>query len=290
MNVADHDRLLEPGIGRAVRRTRLRAGLTQVQLARAISRSGKFLSEVETGKARITRRDLERLADAMGVSSEKVLGGEEETATAHLNLPRRIRDIQPGGLTILSLTQLLTHLDRSGWLRSANLWMIGGQPFPEENDITLVEQIAALVSSKNVSLRYVFPADRMSSQRIDMSCDRSVQGTVEALPSSLRQALQWSNAMRACATEEGDRVIGYALESELPELARSHTLLWVETDDVSWSEVMPLLYCRAETRTFENPNENTAFWYHVPRVAGSNLLLELAQMLRAVGTQEVSST
>jgi hypothetical protein len=220
----------------------------------------------------------------MGVSSDKILQGEDEAPMNAASLPRRIRDIQPGGLTIMSLTQLITHLDRSGWLRSANLWMIGSQPFAEENDIALVEQVAALVNSKGVSLRYVFPADRM-----ELGIENLAQGTQEALPSSLRHALRWSSAMRLCLGPESDRVIGYALDTGLPQMAMTHTLLWVETDDVSWSEVMPLLYCRAETRTFENPNENTAFWYHVPRVMGSNLLLELAQKLRRLGKREPST-
>ena len=101
------DALLDGGLGSSIRLNRLRAGLTQVQLARAISRSGKFMSEVETGKTRITRRDLERLADALGVRYETILGHGETGVADVLDLPRRIRDVQPAGMTILSLVQLL---------------------------------------------------------------------------------------------------------------------------------------------------------------------------------------
>ncbi len=41
-------------IGKAIRTNRLRAGMTQSQLAAVISRTGKFLSEVETGRTRIS--------------------------------------------------------------------------------------------------------------------------------------------------------------------------------------------------------------------------------------------
>lgn len=271
------DSLLDVGLGSSIRLNRLRAGLTQVQLARAISRSGKFMSEVETGKARITRRDLERLADALGIRCETILGHGETDVPDVLDLPRRIRDVQPAGMTILSLVQLLSYLDRSGWLRSARLWMISTEPFPEENDLALVEQLASLVATKDISLRYVYDAGRLTDRertRLD-----EVQGTLEALPEALLGALRWSSAMRGRIDPASDRVIGFAMTPPFPVLSQSHSLLWVETEDVSWSEVMPLLYCRGVTRTFENPNESKAFWYQLPRDVGSQLLLELAHRL-----------
>ncbi len=270
--------LLEPGVGWAIRRNRLRAGLTQVQLAKTISRSGKFLSEVENGKARITHRDLERLADAMGISCEKVVEDPAESEGMAWQMPRRIREVQPTGMTILTFTQMLNHLDRSGWLRNAKLWMIGADTFPEENDLALVEQIASLVAAKDVSLRYVYDASRLSArERADIE---GRQGTFDALPSELLAALRWSSAMKAL-DPGSDRVVGYAATWDLPPVCRCHTVLWVETEDVSWSDVMPLLYARSVTRTFENPNETVAFWHHLPRESGSKVLLELARNLKA---------
>ncbi|MEE9294155.1 MAG: helix-turn-helix transcriptional regulator [Phycisphaerae bacterium] len=272
---------VEPGVGRSIKLNRIRAGLTQVQLARAISRSGKFLSEVENGKARITQRDLERLADAIGISSDKMserlsFDGGDLTE----QLPRRVRDVSPAGMTIMSFTQLVSHLDRAGWLRNANVWMIGAGTFPEEHDLALVEQIASLVATKEIGLRYVFGADRLEDvERAQLS---QLQGTFDVLPSSLRRALRWSAAMRAHISSSSDRLVGYAATWSFPAICRGHTLLWVETEDVSWSDVMPLLYCRSLTRTFENPNETVAFWHHLPREIGSRILLELAQKLKTV--------
>lgn len=278
--------LLEAAVGRSIKINRIRAGLTQVQLARAISRSGKFLSEVESGKARITQRDLERLADAIGVSSERMSDlGMTEGGDLDGQLPRRVRDVSPAGMTIMSFTQLASHLDRAGWLRNANVWMISAAAFPEEHDVALVEQIASLVATKDIGLRYLFDAERLDEKsREDLG---QLQGTFDVLPASLRSALRWSTAMRSHITSgsEGlasDRLVGYAATWALPAICQSNTLLWVETEDVSWSDVMPLLYCRSTTRTFENPNETVAFWYHLPREVGSRILLELAQKLQSI--------
>lgn len=277
----NEENYLQSSIGSSIRQHRLRVGMTQVQLARAISRSGKFLSEVETGKVRICHRDLEKLADAMGVASERMLetdaGDGDKTGWG---TPRRIRDVQPTGMAILSFSQLVSYLERSGWLRGANLWMISAEPFPEESDLALVEQVASVVASKNVSLRYVFGVDRLNDQEREQLS--RTQGSVDALPASLLRALRWSSVMRSGATTLVDRVAGYAVSTPLPPLCRCHTLLWVETEDVSWSDVMPLLYCRAVTRMFEKPNESTPFWHHLPRDEGSNLLLGLAHQLRAL--------
>ncbi len=266
-------------IGVAIRRNRLNAGLTQVQLAKVIARSGKYLSEVETGKARITRRDLERLADAMGITADKILQEQGSLSDAEdWGLPRRIRDVQPVGLTIQTLTQLFNHLDRSGWLRRAKLWCISNEEFPEENDLALVEHLASLVDSKDVSLRYVYPANRLAPLVREQLGD--VQGSTDALPDELIRALGWSNTLKPHLQQASDRVVGFAVTRPLPSLAQAHTLLWIETDDVSWSDVMPLLYCRAETRTFENPAEASTFWYHLPKTQGWNLLLELKELLK----------
>lgn len=271
--------LSQARLGNAIRRNRLNAGLTQVQLAKIIARSGKYLSEVETGKARITRRDLERLADAMGITVDKMVQEEAAgTESSDWGLPRRIRDVQPVGLAIQTLPQLFNHIDRSGWLRRAKLWCISDQEFPEENDLSLVEHLASLVDGKDVGLRYVFPADRLTTQ--DHAQLENIQGTTDALPEELVRALCWSNTFKPHFESPSDRVIGYAVSKPLPMLSKAHALLWVETEDVSWSDVMPLLYCRAETRTFENPLEASVFWYHLPKTQGWNLLLELKEALK----------
>ena len=275
-------------MGSAIRLNRMRAGLTQVQLGRAVSRSGKFISEVENGKARVCDGDLERLAETMGVTPEALREGEMPVPTMGDGLgQRRIRELHPTGLTILGFGQLLNHVDRSGWLRNAKLWMISGEPFPEEGDLALVEQLASTVTSKNVSLRYMFGVDRVGPIDAARLCEG--QGSFEVLPGPLSAALRWSQAMRAVLREAPDRVSGFALSGALPDLCRSHVVLWIETEDVSWSDVMPLLYCRGVTRTFEKPNESTAFWYQLPREEGSRLLLDLAQRLKVLAANGRSS-
>lgn len=272
---------LHTSIGTSIRLNRLRSGMTQVQLARVISRSGKFLSEVESGKARITQRDLERLAGAMGISSEALAAGEgADGSDGAWDVPRRVRDVLPTGMAIMSFGQLVNYLDRAGWLRGSKLWMIGSQPFPEEMDVALVEQIASLVITRDVSLRYVFELERLSP--LDQGASASAGGTLEALPTSLLRALRWSGVLQPYLDPSADRIIGYGVSTPLPLLCRCHSLLWVETEDVSWSDVMPLLYCRDVTRTFEKPNESTPFWYHLPRDVGSAILLEMANQLKAM--------
>jgi len=272
-------------LGGAIRLNRMRVGLTQVQLGRAISRSGKFISEVENGKARIAERDFERLAETLGLTPgalrEGVTGqGESDDFGTGFGIGRRIRDVQPTGLTIQTFGHLLNHLDRAGWLRGANLWMIGHEPFPEEGDLALVELLASVIGSKEARLRYVFGAGRLGAEGRGQLSD--TQGSFDVLPDPLAAALRWSSPMRKILLESPPRVIGYAVEQPLPELCRCHTMLWIETQDVSWSDVMPLAYCRAVTRTFEKPNESTAFWYHLPRDEASRLLLGLAEQLKGV--------
>lgn len=276
---------MHPKVGSAIRLNRLRSGMTQIQLARAISRSGKFLSEVESGKARICFRDFKRVADVMGISCETLMATASDTVDASAqDAPRRIRDIQPMGLTILTFTQLINHLDRSGWLRGSRMWITSAEPFPEEHDVALVEQLAALIEHKQVSLRYVVEAARLAMETMDSSREAAeVQGTSDAIPTSLRDALHWSQTLRGHLDSGSERVTGYAVTTPLPPLCQSHTVLWVETEDVSWAEVMPLIFCRSMTRTFEKPNESTAFWHHLPREEGSRLLLTLAHQLRPLG-------
>jgi len=269
--------ILDSNVGAAVRSARVRVGMTQIQLARVIARSGKFLSEVETGKAKINRHDLEKLAQAMGVSCDALLEGATNN-DPDLSVTRRIRDVQPTGLTVMNFAQLVTHLDRTGWLRGAAVWLISAEPFPEERDVALIEQLAAVIQTKKARLRYVFPAERLAASLRDQLDE--IMGTAQALPPSLATALRWSPTMGDILRQDDQAVVGHPIAQPLPPLCEAHTLLWLETADVSWSEVMPLLYCRCVTRTFEKPNESSAFWYHLPREDGSRLLLEWAQLLR----------
>ena len=79
---------------------------------------------------------------------------------------------------------------RSGW-RVGGLWWVCTGPFPAENDLALVAQLASLFATKDIGLRYVYDVGRLTDHeraRID-----EVQGTLEALPEPLLGALRWSS-------------------------------------------------------------------------------------------------
>lgn len=262
--------------------------MTQAQLAAAISRTGKYLSEVETGRARVSETDLHKLATALGVSVEKLV----ETDPAELDqqvqeLPRRIREPQPTGLVLFTFQQLIDYLDRAGWLRNCKMWSMSREPFPEENNVALVEQLGELVTSKGVKLCYVYPQQRLKSSPLDHA--PAFQGTPDALPANLVSALRWSAKLRAQMDEAPDAVAGYALEGGFPFFSPLQSYLWIETADTSWSEVMPLLYGRSETRTHENSNASAPFWYHLPRDCGSRMLISLAQCVKMIDRRPIGA-
>ncbi len=275
-------------IGKAIRTNRLRAGMTQSQLAAVISRTGKFLSEVETGRTRISEAELAKLATALGVSADCLLKADPADLDREVaELPRRIRDSQPTGLILFAFQQLIDYLDRAGWLRSSQLWSLSHEPFPEERNIALVEQLAELVHTRDLKLRYVYPEHRWTGTSDKLS--GILQGTPEALPEPLRNALRWSARLREHMDADPSRVVGYALADSFPFFSPLQSHLWVETASTSWSEVMPLLYGRSETRTHENAGASAPFWYHLPRDMGSRMLIGLAHYIKAVDRRPLSA-
>lgn len=275
-------------VGKAIRANRLRAGMTQIQLGAVISRTGKFISEVETGRARLNEPELNRLAVALGVTVDKILLADPVELEQQVEeLPRRIRESQQAGLIVYTFQQLLDFLDRAGWLRNATLWNLSAEPFPEERDVALVEQLGDLVSTKDVQLCYVFPLRRQRSA--DANGQPIRQGTREALPSSLLNGLRFSERWREQLERRPDVVRGYALDDRFAYFSPLEAHMWVETVNASWSEVMPLLYGRPEGRTHENSNASVPFWYHLPRDRGSRMLIELAQSIKASERKEMSS-
>jgi len=275
-------------IGKAIRTNRLRAGMTQSQLAAVISRTGKFLSEVETGRTRISEAELAKLATALGVSPDRLLKADPVELDREVEeLPRRIRDSQPTGLVLFTLQQLIDYLDRAGWLRSRRLWSLSHEPFPEERNIALVEQLAELVHTRGLRLRYVYPRHRLKDASDNLS--GVLQGTSQALPEPLLNALRWSTRLREHMDADPSSVVGYALDDSFPFFSPLQSHLWVETADTSWSEVMPLLYGRSETRTHENASASAPFWYHLPRDMGSRMLIGLAHCIKMVDRRPLNA-
>jgi transcriptional regulator with XRE-family HTH domain len=260
--------------------------MTQTQLAAIINRTGKYISEVETGKARLSEAETNKLAEALGVAVDKILKADPVELAQQVNdLPRRIRESQPTGLVVFAFQQLIDHLDRAGWLRNCTIWNVSSEPFPEENNVTLVEQLGELAATRAVRLIYVYPRTRIPES--SPKGEALLQGTAQALPASLMNALGWSDKLRDKMEMDPQTVRGYGLESDFPFFSSLHSHLWIETADTSWSEVMPLLYGRAETRTHENSNASVPFLYHVPRDRGSRMLITLAQRIKAIDRRPV---
>jgi hypothetical protein len=161
------------------------------------------------------------------------------------------------------------------------------EPFSEEDNVALVEQLGELVASRTIRLRYVFPVQRLSETIRGGTAP--TQGTPEALPARLVTALRWSARLREHMDADRDVVQGYALPEGFAFFSPLQSHVWIETARQSWSEVMPLLYGRSETRTHENTSASVPFWYHLPRDRGSRMLFNLAQCLKMVADKPVEA-
>jgi transcriptional regulator with XRE-family HTH domain len=262
--------------------------MTQAQLAASINRTGKFISEVETGRARLSDSDTSKLASALGVTVEKLLQADPDELEQQVeDLPRRIRESQPSGMVLFTFPQLIDYLDRAGWLRNCRMWSLAWEPFPEEENIALVEQLGELVSTKGLKLCYVFPRKRLTA--VGEPAGGARQGTAEVLPPPLIDALRCSARLRDRSSAAPDTVVGYALRDDFPFFSPLQSYLWIDTADTSWSEVMPLLYGRSETRTHENTNTSVPFWYHLPRARGSRMVINLSQCVKAIDQQPIGA-
>ena len=69
----ERERHTNYGLGDRIRESRLRAGLTQVQLAEMIGMSHKHLSNVERGMYEVRTDGIKRISEALGVSSDYLL-------------------------------------------------------------------------------------------------------------------------------------------------------------------------------------------------------------------------
>ena len=69
----ERERHINYGLGERIKETRMRAGLTQVQLAEMIGMSHKHLSNVERGMYEVRTDGIKRISEALGVSSDYLL-------------------------------------------------------------------------------------------------------------------------------------------------------------------------------------------------------------------------
>jgi len=72
------NRLSRKDIGRIIRRHRIEAGLTQMQLAEKLGITYQQVQKYETGKSSITVERLYQIADALDVSVQDILSDTEE--------------------------------------------------------------------------------------------------------------------------------------------------------------------------------------------------------------------
>ncbi len=69
----ERERHVNYGLGERIKKSRLQAGLTQVQLAEMIGMSHKHLSNVERGLYEIRTDGIRRISEALGVSTDYLL-------------------------------------------------------------------------------------------------------------------------------------------------------------------------------------------------------------------------
>lgn len=65
--------LISEKLGKNIKKIRTRKGMSQGDIYRALDMDRGYMSAIENGKKNITIQQLERLAQALGVSSDKLL-------------------------------------------------------------------------------------------------------------------------------------------------------------------------------------------------------------------------
>ena len=65
--------LISEKLGKNIKKIRARKGMSQGDICRALDMDRGYMSAIENGKKNITISQLERLAQALGVSSDKLL-------------------------------------------------------------------------------------------------------------------------------------------------------------------------------------------------------------------------
>jgi transcriptional regulator with XRE-family HTH domain len=65
--------LISECLGANIKKIRTRKGMSQGDICRALDMDRGYMSAIENGKKNITIQQLERLAQALGVSADKLL-------------------------------------------------------------------------------------------------------------------------------------------------------------------------------------------------------------------------
>jgi len=67
------DMLISEKLGKNIKKIRTRKGMSQGDICRALDMDRGYMSAIENGKKNITISQLERLAQALAVSADKLL-------------------------------------------------------------------------------------------------------------------------------------------------------------------------------------------------------------------------
>ena len=73
-------------IGSRLKQARIKAGLTQQELAEQTNLSVAFISRIERGSSHINLKRLSQLCDILGVSEGYILNGASNTSQEYLSL------------------------------------------------------------------------------------------------------------------------------------------------------------------------------------------------------------
>ncbi len=65
--------LISERLGKNIKKIRTRKGMSQGDICRALDMDRGYMSAIENGKKNVTIQQLERLAQALGVSVDKLL-------------------------------------------------------------------------------------------------------------------------------------------------------------------------------------------------------------------------
>jgi transcriptional regulator with XRE-family HTH domain len=65
--------LINKRLGENIKKIRVRKGVSQGDICRALEMDRGYMSAIENGKKNITIQQLERLAQALGVNADKLL-------------------------------------------------------------------------------------------------------------------------------------------------------------------------------------------------------------------------
>ncbi|MEU9890756.1 helix-turn-helix transcriptional regulator [Sphaerisporangium sp. NPDC051011] len=131
-------------IGQRITEARHRKGLTQAQLAAAISIDRSALAKIENGSRRVTALELSRIADTLGERIEWFIKEAPATIVSHRNL-------QDPGAPSPQIDRLVEHLARNVEFAVGHDDKVAEELKPPHLAIRYVESVLRLYRSTTIS-------------------------------------------------------------------------------------------------------------------------------------------